>query len=90
MSTLLGYDQQVCSVPTSGFDLVELRADPRAPATNRELSDVAFPSGSHVVADLEAMTVAGPDTQLRPDRRYLLAVEPTTADTVRNLLRGVR
>jgi trk system potassium uptake protein TrkA len=90
VSTLLGYDQQVCSVPTSGFDLVELRADPRAPATNRELSDVAFPSESHVVADLETMAVAGPSTRLRPDRRYLLAVEPTAADTVRNLFQGVR
>ena len=90
VSALLGYDQQVCSVPTSGFDLVELRVDPRAPATNRELSDVAFPSGSHVVADLETMAVAGPSTRLRPDRRYLLAVEPTAADTVRNLFQGVR
>jgi trk system potassium uptake protein TrkA len=90
VSALLGYDQQVCSVPTSGFDLVELRADPRAPATNRALSDVAFPSGSRVVADTETAGIAGPRTEIRPGNRYLLAVEPTAADTVRNLLRGVR
>jgi trk system potassium uptake protein TrkA len=89
-SAMLGYDQRVCSVPTSGFDLVGLSVDPRAPAADRSLSDVAFPSGSHVVADVEAMEVAGPGTELRPDRQYLLAVEPTAADTVRNLLQGAR
>jgi trk system potassium uptake protein TrkA len=90
VSAVLGYDQQVWSVPTSGFDLVTLSVDPRAPAANRELSDVAFPPGSHVVADTERNEVARPSTELRPDRRYLLAVEPTAADTVRNLLQGVR
>jgi trk system potassium uptake protein TrkA len=89
-SAMLGYDQQVCSVPTSGFDLVRLCVDPRAPAANRELSNVTFPSGSHVVADIEAMEVATPSTELRPDQQYLLAVEPTTADTARNLLQGAR
>jgi hypothetical protein len=51
---------------------------------------VAFPSGSQVVADIETMEIARQSTELRPDRRYLLAVEPTAADTVRNLLQGVR
>jgi len=89
-SAALGYDQQVCSVPTSGFDLVRLSVDPRSPVANQSLSDVSFPSGSQVVADIEAMAIARPSTELRPDRRYLLAVEPTTADTVRNFLQGVR
>jgi trk system potassium uptake protein TrkA len=90
VTAVLGYDQGVCSVPTSGFDLVKLSADPRAPATNRELRDVAFPSGSRVVADIETMETARPSTEFRPDRRYLLAVEPAAADTVRHLLQGVR
>ncbi len=90
VTAVLGYDQQMYSVPTSGFDLVKLSADPRAPATNRELRDVAFPSGSRVVADIKTMEIARPSTEFRPDRRYLLAVEPTAADTVRNLLQGVR
>ncbi len=90
VSAVLGYDQQVCSVPTSGFDLVELSVDPRAPAANRDVRDVAFPSGSHVVADIATMEIARPSTEIRPDRQYLLAVEPTSADTVRNLLQGVR
>jgi trk system potassium uptake protein TrkA len=90
VSAVLGYDQQVCSVPTAGFDLVKLSVDPRAPAANRNLSEVAFPSGSQVVADIETMEIARQSTELRPDRRYLLAVEPTAADTVRNLLQGVR
>jgi trk system potassium uptake protein TrkA len=90
VSAMLGYDQHVCRVPTAGFDLVELGVDPRAPAANRELRAVAFPSGSHVVADTEEMRIAGPGTELRPDRRYLLAIEPTAADTIRNLLQGVR
>jgi trk system potassium uptake protein TrkA len=90
VSAVLGYDGQVCSVPTSGFDIGTLRVDPRAPAANRDLSDVAFPSGSHVVADIETMEIARPSTELRPDRRYLLAAEPTEIDAVRNLLQGVR
>jgi trk system potassium uptake protein TrkA len=89
-SAVLGYDHRVCRVPTSGFDLVEFGVDPRAPAADRELSAVGFPSGSHVVADTEAMRVAGPGTELRPDRRYLLAVEPRAADAVHTLLRGAR
>ena len=90
VSAVLGYDQQVSSVPTSGFDLVELGVDPRAPAAKRDVSDVAFPPGSHVVADIGTMEVARPSTELRPDRRYLLAVEPTSADTVRSLLQGAQ
>jgi K+ transport systems, NAD-binding component len=89
-SAMLGYDQRVCPVPTSGFDLLTLSVDPRAPAAGRELSDVAFPSGSHVIADIDAMEVGRPRTELRPDRQYLVAVEPTTADTVHNLFRGAR
>lgn len=89
-SAMLGYDQQVSSVPTSGFDLVRLSVDPRAPAANQELADVAFPSGSRVVADTETMEIAGPGTELQPDRQYLLAAEPTTADRVRHLLQGPR
>jgi Trk K+ transport system NAD-binding subunit len=89
-SAMLGYDQRVCLAPTSGFDLVEFGVDPRAPAANRELSTVAFPPGSHVVADTEEMQIAGPGTELRPDRQYLLAVEPTAADTVHDLLQGIQ
>lgn len=89
-SAMLGYDARVSPIPMSGFDLVEFGVDPRAPAANRELHTVAFPSGSHVVADAEEMQVAGPETELQPNRRYLLAVEPTAGDKVRNLLQGVR
>jgi trk system potassium uptake protein TrkA len=90
VSAVLGYDRQVCSVPTSGFDLVTLSVDPRAPAANQELSHVAFPSGSTVVADIETMEIVRPSTELRPDRQYLSGVEPTAAHTVRNLLQGPR
>lgn len=88
VTAMLGYDQQVCSVPTSGFDLLKLRVDPRAPVAGQKVGDVAFPSGSHIVADTEAMEVGRPSTELRPDRQYLVAVEPAAADTVRNLLQG--
>jgi|APHM01.1.fsa_nt_gi K+ transport systems, NAD-binding component len=90
VSAMLGYDQEVCSVPTSGFDLFKLNVDPRAPAAGQRLGDVALPLGSHVVADIEAMEVGRPRTELRPDRQYLVAAEPTAANTVRNLLRGPR
>jgi len=89
-SAMLGYDQRVRRVPTSGFDLVRFGVDPRAPATTRELRTVPFPSGSHVVADTEETQIAGPGTELRPDRQYLSAVEPRAANTVRDLLEGVR
>lgn len=90
VSAALGYDQQVCSVPTSGFDIVKLRIDPRTPAANRDLRNVAFPPDSNVIADVETMEIAKPSTELRPDRRYLLAAEPPEIDTVGNLLQGVR
>lgn len=55
VSAVLGYDRQVCPVSTSGFDIAKLRGAPQAPVTDRDLSDVAFQSGSHVVADFETM-----------------------------------
>ena len=90
VSAAPGYDQAVRSVPTSGFDLVRSSVDPRAPAASRESSDVAFPPGSTVVADVETTENVGPDTELRPDRQCLFGVEPTAADTVRNLLQGIQ
>lgn len=90
VSALLGDDHKVRTLPTTEFDFVEFGVDPRAPAAGRTVQTVRFPSGSRVIADTESMSVAGPETELRPDRRYLVAVEPGAADTVRNLFRGVR
>lgn len=70
------------------FNSVRPGVGPRVPAADRNVRDVALPSGGHVFADTETVEIAGPRTEPRPDRQYLLAVEPTAADTVRTLLEG--
>jgi trk system potassium uptake protein TrkA len=77
-------------LPATGVDLVELTVAPQAPAANEDVADLRLPSGSAVVADTDSMQVARTETTLEPGRQYLLAVEPDIAQTVRNLVRGVR
>lgn len=59
-----------------------------APAAERTLSEVAFPRGSLIIADVRGGRIGGPETVLEPGERYLVAYESNVADEVMNLLRG--
>jgi trk system potassium uptake protein TrkA len=70
------------------IDVLDVRIDPRAPVAGKRLDEVSLPEGSHVIADADGTEVARPGTTLDPDRRYLVAADPSVAADVRKLLIG--
>jgi trk system potassium uptake protein TrkA len=73
---------------TDDLELIEIKVANEAPAAGRTLETVAFPRGAVVVADRETGEFPGPETVLRPDARYVLAVRRDVTDEVVRLLRG--
>lgn len=67
---------------------IQIRVKEGAPAAEKELQEIRFPSGTLVISDDEGLRIARPDTRLSPGKRYLVAVEPDVANEVMNLLRG--
>lgn len=52
------------------------------------LDEVALPAGSLLISTGDREALAGPDTVLEVDERYILAVESGVVDEVVNLFRG--
>ncbi len=73
---------------TGDLDVLDVRVDPRSPVAGKQLSEVPFPEGSHVIADADGTEVARPETTLEPGRRYLVAAEPSVTDEVHRLVVG--
>ena len=73
---------------TGDLDVLDVRVDPRSPVAGKQLSEVPFPEGSHVIADAYGTEVARPETTLEPGRRYLVAAEPSVTDEVHRLVVG--
>jgi trk system potassium uptake protein TrkA len=73
---------------TGDLDILDIRVDPRSPVAGKQLKEILLPDGSHVISDADGTEVARPDTTLEPDRRYLVAAEPSVADDVHKLLVG--
>ena len=73
---------------TGDLDVLDIRVDPRSPVAGKQLDEVRLPDGSHVISDAEGTEIARPETTLKPDRRYLVAAEPSVADDVHRLLIG--
>ena len=88
VNEIVGSDVQTLVDVTGELDILEIRVAEDAPAAGKTLSEVRFPSGTLVVSDENGDRVARPDTTLSPGERYIIAVEPTVADEVMNLLRG--
>ncbi len=70
------------------LDILDIRVDPRSPVAGKQLKEAFLPDGSHVISDAEGTEIARPETTLKPDRRYLVATEPSVADDVHKLLIG--
>jgi trk system potassium uptake protein TrkA len=83
-----GSDVRTLADVTGRLDIMEIRVKEGAPAANKALSDVRFPTGALVISDDDGDRVARPETTLRPGMRYVIAVDPDVADEVLNLLRG--
>lgn len=81
-------DVRALESTAAGIEVLEVRVAPGAPVANRRLDDLSLPEGSLVVSNIEGATIAGPDTVLRPGQTYVIGVEPTVTDEVRQLFRG--
>lgn len=85
---IVGAAVQSLSDVTGSLDIMEIRVAEGAPAADRDLSDVHFPSGALVVSDDDGNRIAGPETTLDAGKTYVVAVEPAVVDEVMNLMRG--
>ncbi|WP_254272891.1 potassium channel family protein [Haloarcula marina] len=69
-------------------ELLEVEIAEDAPAAGKTLAEVRLPRGSLIVVDAAGERIGGPETELTPGKRFLVAVEGAVADEVMNLLRG--
>jgi trk system potassium uptake protein TrkA len=74
--------------PTADLDILEVAVTASAPVAGRRLDEIALPAGSLLVSTADREELAGPDTVLEPDERYIVAVEADVVDEVLNLMRG--
>jgi trk system potassium uptake protein TrkA len=73
---------------TSDLELLELTVADEAPVASRALRDVSFPRGSVVVAGRDSNQLPGPEMELEPGHRYIVAVRNDVSDEVVRLFRG--
>ncbi len=85
---IIGSDVQTLADVTGTLDIMLVRVAEDSPAAGKRLSEVRFPAGAVVVSDDDGQQVARPETTLTPGKRYVIAVEPSVAEEVMNLLRG--
>ncbi|MDS0222586.1 TrkA family potassium uptake protein [Haloarcula sp. S1AR25-5A] len=85
---LTGKDIRTLVYPTADLDIIEVSVAPSAPVAGRRLDEIALPAGSLLISTADRTALAGPETVLEPDERYILAVETNVVDEVLNLLRG--
>jgi len=85
---LTGEDIRTLVYPTADLDIIEVSVSPSAPVAGRRLDEIALPSGSLLISTADRTELAGADTVLEPDERYILAVEADVVDEVLNLMRG--
>ena len=85
---LTGEDIRTLVYPTAELDIIEVAVTASAPVAGRRLDEIALPTGSLLISTADREELAGADTVLQPDERYILAVESGVVDEVLNLMRG--
>ncbi|MDY7082772.1 MAG: TrkA family potassium uptake protein [Halobacteria archaeon] len=85
---IMGHDVRTLSDVTGDLDIMQIKVRENAPAAEKELRNVRFPTGALVISDDDGHRIAGPKTTLTPGKSYVVAVEPDVADEVMNLMRG--
>ncbi|MFB6127738.1 MAG: TrkA family potassium uptake protein [Halolamina sp.] len=88
INRIQGNDIRTLEDVTGDLDVLDIRVDPRSPVAGKQLKEILFPDGSQVISDADGTEIARPETTLEPDRRYLVAAEPSVADDVHKLLVG--
>jgi trk system potassium uptake protein TrkA len=85
---LTGDDIRTLVYPTADLDIIEVTVTESAPVAGRRLDEIALPAGSLLISTADRDELAGPETVLEPDERYILGVESDVVDEVLNLFRG--
>jgi len=85
---LTGEDIRTLVYPTADLDIIEVTVAESAPVAGRRLDEIALPTGSLLISTADRKELAGPETVLEADERYILAVESTVVEEVLNLMRG--
>lgn len=85
---IIGGDVVSISDVTETLDIMQVRVAEGAPAADKRLADINFPTGTLIISDDNGERIAGPETTLNPGKRYVVALEPDVAEEVMNLLRG--
>lgn len=86
--SLTGEDTRTLIYPTADLDILEVTVTESAPVAGRRLDEVALPAGSLLISTADREELAGPETVLEADERYVIAVESDVVDEVMNLMRG--
>jgi trk system potassium uptake protein TrkA len=74
--------------PTGDLDIIEVTVTESAPVAGRRLDEIALPEGSLLISTADREELAGPETVLEANERYIFAVESDVADEVLALTRG--
>lgn len=85
---LTGGEIRTLVYPTAGLDIIEVTVTETAPVAGRRLEEIGLPTGSLLISTANRQELAGPDTVLEANERYVLAVESDVVDEVLNLMRG--
>lgn len=85
---LTGDDVRTLIYPTADLDIIEVTVTEGAPVDGKRLDEVALPRGSLLISTSERNELAGPETVLESNQRYILAVESDVVDEVLNLFRS--
>lgn len=88
INRIQGNDIRTLEDVTGDLDVLDIRVDSQSPVAGKQLKEIFLPDGSHVISDADGTEIARPETTLEPDRRYLVAAEPSVADDVHKLLIG--
>jgi trk system potassium uptake protein TrkA len=88
INRIQGNDIRTLEDVTGDLDVLNVRVGPQSPVAGKQLKEILLPDGSQVISDADGTEIARPETTLEPDRRYLVAAEPSVADDVHKLLIG--
>lgn len=88
INRIRGNDIRTLADVTGDLDVLDIRVDPQSPVAGKQLTEILLTDGSQVISNADGTEIARAGTTLEPDRRSLVAAEPSVADGVDNLLIG--
>lgn len=83
----LGAPIQPVTDLSTRFEIVEIEAEPDAPAVGQSLAELDLPAKATVITDLATEHIADGDMVIEPGGQYLIAIRPDAADDLKGLFR---